>query len=97
MTKSNAQAPLGLVKGLLFTVQQLDGSRAQKCVVSSPEFPPHGVLRGTLSAVTHADGIILRFVTVGPDGKENSLLINQAEAELISVSEQGEFEIPKRP
>jgi hypothetical protein len=65
-------------------------------VVSSPEFPHHGVLRGTLSAVTHAKGIVLRFITVGPDGKENSLPVNQAEAELISVSEQGEFEIPKR-
>jgi hypothetical protein len=47
-----------------------------------------------LSAATHADGIILRFVTVG---KENSLPVNQAEAELISVSEQGEFEVPRRP
>ena len=49
-----------------------------------------------MSAATHADGMILQFVTVGADGKENSLPVNQAEAELISVSEQGEFKIPMR-
>ncbi len=63
----------------------------------SPTFPFQGHLPGTLSAVTHGDGMILRFITVGSDGKENSLPVNQAEAELISAGEEGEFKIPKRP
>jgi hypothetical protein len=96
MTISNVQGPLGFVKGIPFTVQQLNGSKARKCVTDSNWAPRRIDLGGTLSAATHADGMILRFVTVGADGKENSLPVNQAEAELISVSEQGEFKIPMR-
>jgi hypothetical protein len=87
---------MGLVKGIPFTVRQLDGSKALKRVVDSSWDPLRVNLRGTLSAVTHADGIILLFVAVGSDGKEISLPISQAEAESISVSEQGEFRIPIR-
>ena len=96
MTISHVQTPEGFVKGIPFTVQQLNGSKARQCVTDSNWDPLRIDLWGTLSAATHADGIILRFVTVGPDGKENSLPVNQAEAELISLTGQGEFEVPKR-
>jgi len=95
MTVSNAKAPLGYVAGIPYIGQRLNGSKTLKQVTKSDFDPlPPLQLKGTLSAVKYRDGMILRFVRVETDGKENSWPVAQAEAELISVSQQGELLIP---
>ena len=93
--KQSQQPPEGFVKGIQFTVQQLNGSKAAKRILVGRFNPGNANMLGSVSAVPCQGGMILQFVSVGPGGEECRWPLTQAEAESIYVNREGTFEIAK--
>jgi hypothetical protein len=95
MKELKKQSAAGFVKGLPFSVGQLDGCKAAKRIMAS-NFDPRIInMPGTLSAVPHEDGMIVHFVSTGEDGKEYRWPVSQSQAASIFVNAKGEYEIPE--